>query len=792
MTEQEREQMFDKTLEQLAKVNGVLSAIGKSATTSATAERIAREKNTAQLVKTMKEELGYQDRQIKQTLKQIDAEEKQIKIQQESIERQKNSQSIQNQIDAERASAARKLVSDLKTFAAGSINASQSIYNSDQAFAAVKPTLDVLGTAVKAVSGAFAGLFTGIPILGSFFSGADKLIGPAVDLSVQVMQAQIDNAQKFVNTYSGLSKVGLTFGGAIEQMRVSATDAGMNLNSYSKFLTSNIESLSVLGGTLEQGASRVTKFGTVIANGNPKLVAMYGSLEALQGGTADYAALLARSGIDLNKTDKDLISGAKEYLVNMKELSALTGKSAEDLKKSEEARMTSAAYSLRIAKMEGDQRANTQNAMEMTQKNYGEVAAKYAQEFIATNGRVTSESALLFKSMYPEIARSVDRTLAVTGQTADEFKRSQAEIIESSRDAIKKEVTSRENLLQLQAGGGAGDAYLEALNKTAAAVLKSQTSQSEAVEANAKLEKERNAVISDGTKVFSNAILKLNEFQMKIDTQTEKSLEKIGKVVDGLLVVQTKINDLFGQNITKAVDKAVDALVRLANALNGVAPTIASDGKTSLLPPAPGTEGTAPQATTGGGAAAGGMKGVRRRSGTETATGLKIKSAEATIGGAHETRLQQIAEAIHNTLGGDYKYFSAFNDSRMDGSSKHKQGLALDLVLNDREKYAEVAAMIRGIPGVTKVLDEANFPLPGTKGDHIHVETEKEKFAKGGITNGPSIAGEAGPEAVIPLPDGRSIPVRMDMSEMVSKLEEMISLLKDQRDNSEKMLYAVQ
>jgi hypothetical protein len=32
-------------------------------------------------------------------------------------------------------------------------------------------------------------------------------------------------------------------------------------------------------------------------------------------------------------------------------------------------------------------------------------------------------------------------------------------------------------------------------------------------------------------------------------------------------------------------------------------------------------------------------------------------------------------------------------------------------------------------------------------------------MARGGVTNGPSIAGEAGPEAVVPLPDGRSIPV---------------------------------
>ena len=38
-------------------------------------------------------------------------------------------------------------------------------------------------------------------------------------------------------------------------------------------------------------------------------------------------------------------------------------------------------------------------------------------------------------------------------------------------------------------------------------------------------------------------------------------------------------------------------------------------------------------------------------------------------------------------------------------------------------------------------------------------------MAKGGITQGPSVAGEAGPEAVVPLPDGKQIPVRfMGMS----------------------------
>jgi hypothetical protein len=55
-------------------------------------------------------------------------------------------------------------------------------------------------------------------------------------------------------------------------------------------------------------------------------------------------------------------------------------------------------------------------------------------------------------------------------------------------------------------------------------------------------------------------------------------------------------------------------------------------------------------------------------------------------------------------------------------------------------------------------------------------------YAKGGIADKPSIFGEAGPEAAVPLPDGRSIPVtitqpadnyRLDMSELVAEVREL-------------------
>ena len=108
------------------------------------------------------------------------------------------------------------------------------------------------------------------------------------------------------------------------------------------------------------------------------------------------------------------------------------------------------------------------------------------------------------------------------------------------------------------------------------------------------------------------------------------------------------------------------------------------------------------------------------------------------------------------------------------GNSLHQQGLALDLDSGD----------------ITALKQMDLLSKYGLK--NIHDANHIEMLAKGGITNGLSIAGEAGPEAVIPLPDGRTVPVKMDTGELGGKMDAMISLLRDQLENSGRMLHAIQ
>lgn len=67
-----------------------------------------------------------------------------------------------------------------------------------------------------------------------------------------------------------------------------------------------------------------------------------------------------------------------------------------------------------------------------------------------------------------------------------------------------------------------------------------------------------------------------------------------------------------------------------------------------------------------------------------------------------------------------------------------------------------------------KLLDIVSILVPKfgmlRKGfQHVQSLIPEEKMAKGGVTQGPSLAGEAGPEAVVPLPDGKTIPVTVNL-----------------------------
>ena len=181
--------------------------------------------------------------------------------------------------------------------------------------------------------------------------------------------------------------------------------------------------------------------------------------------------------------------------------------------------------------------------------------------------------------------------------------------------------------------------------------------------------------------------------------------------------------------------------------------------------------------------------------------GLRIKGGaggQATAGGQANPKLIEVANLIQDKLGGNLNHFTGFNDKfHMDRNSKHNQGTALDFTITDPSMAAEVAAMVKGIPGVSNVLDEYNKPSSGATGGHIHAEiSARNGFS--GVLSGPTSGYRPnltmhGSESISiqPNPNTGSVSPNSDsniMSQQLGKLEELVNVMKQQVSISNKLL----
>jgi hypothetical protein len=270
------------------------------------------------------------------------------------------------------------------------------------------------------------------------------------------------------------------------------------------------------------------------------------------------------------------------------------------------------------------------------------------------------------------------------------------------------------------------------------------------------------------------------------------------------MMLRAKVEQKITDQATKdeadrriAVQQSRDNLESFVNL--GVAPATAA---LKLLAQAAAGASRAVPGQAGGGQPMGGRSGAGAGAGPvgtgagvgADLSGLRLKSSEAVSGGSTSEQLAGVARVIQEKLGGDLRYFSAFNDSYdRGGKSLHGQGRALDFTLTDRSKAASIAAMIGSIPGISKVIDEYANPSRSATGGHIHAEISA---AAGAILSGPASGYRPnltmhGTEAIVPLDSARANQIAGGSNDQMmalfsERLEEMTRKISDVADNTKK------
>jgi hypothetical protein len=158
---------------------------------------------------------------------------------------------------------------------------------------------------------------------------------------------------------------------------------------------------------------------------------------------------------------------------------------------------------------------------------------------------------------------------------------------------------------------------------------------------------------------------------------------------------------------------------------------------------------------------------------TENISGMteKIQASKAAAEKLATEALPAFSTALHNTAGALDKVTQKLKDLLTPSTNSTATATATattkQQVFQQARQTTTRQAAAATTPGFTEFPSWEPGPVPESSDKKPATGKPVEKLALGGITDGISIAGERGPEAVVPLPDGRTIPVEIRSTQAV-------------------------
>jgi hypothetical protein len=560
---------------------------------------------------------------------------------------------------------------------------------------------------------------------------AGKAIGMAAEAATKYVAAVNVQADELFKQYKDISRTGLVTG--MDDVFTNLQSMGYTMKEIGKMgalLKENSDTFAVLGGTAAQGAKEFANLSREIqySDFGEQLQRMGMSTDEINKGAADYLKIQRQSGTLQTQSQAELVQHTKEYLLEADRLTKITGQTRAQQNKVVEDAMAGEQYAATQTKL----RSGSAEAKKLADRNDAlikELAAvdpgysKALQKYLS--GFMTTDEAIKFKKTLPEAAKKIDSGNLDTN-----------EIMDSIRSDSGKYLKNWNQQAQI------GNAEKTMLPVAGAMKLAAQAQGKSAAEAD-KMAKEDQAKQRAGADKGAKNMVEINNAQRNQTMVADKFINKGVEPVTGVL-----------SKFTKAIEALTSTPV---NKLIG------GEGKVGEGP-APGGAPTAPAAPGGAPATpAAPSPGASLDKTIEFGGNTGDRAHFDKLDGAVRSNFIQMAQAYNESTGKKLRVNSAFrspeeqagvqsgnNPKAAPGKSLHNIGKAIDINTGQRTELASMG-----------LLGKYGFSLPPFV-DPPHIQMPSA--ATGGIIGGPKSGYQAmlhGTEAVVPLPDGKTIPVQV-------------------------------
>jgi hypothetical protein len=659
----------------------------------------------------------------------------------------------------------------------------------------------VYNNSINATTNTIKAFLSKIPYVG-------KLIGTLVDAAGKYATAVNEQADALFKNYKELSRNGLATGMKdtfenLQDMGYTASEIG-NMGALVK---ENANTLANFGGTAAQGAKQFAKAAKDIQYsdlGNQfKLMGM--TVDDINKGIAGYSKIQLASGTLQKQTSAQIAESAAAYMMKQDKLTKLTGLSADQQNSVIEAAMADQRYSATQSELRKNADAQSMaiaarndELLSRFQSEAGPKTAKMFQDY--ASGMMNSEDAQKFRRTFGNAAQMIDSGVTDT-DTIMKAARGDAQ-------KIQRDFTT-------QAKAGLADDNIGNFSETVKIAGNALNKNMELADANADTEI-KNA--KAGADAGAKNMVDLTNSQRNIAMTADK-LTNIG------IIPVTKGMELLSEGLENATDivgKLSGKKGRVGGGQTAVSAmtSAAGDQLKKIIGVESGGKNIANQSGAGGAPTSSAFGVAQMTKGTFEGLAAKAKEGSALYGKTFEDMKNDVSlqtTAAQQLLDENAQALTRAGITPTDGNVylAHFLGASGAIKLLKASPDTKVGGVLSAQAIQANASVFAQNKTAGEMiawadrkmaGQQVATTTEttapKQSAAMGGILTGPKSGYEAtlhGTEAVVPLPDGRTIPVQMKgntnsyeqtklLTMELDKLESLVYIMQRQNDISNQLL----
>lgn len=696
---------------------------------------------------------------------------------------------------------------------------------------ALEKSLNELGSATKKLTSTiYQGQATASSYGEAMSSGADaignfaakfgiwgKVVGAAISLFGKFLGAASRQADQLYKGFQELSKVGAATSMGFTDMRENLRSFRYGIEEIDKMVRlvgANAPSLAMFGGNVSKGSKAVAQMAQGITRSDllEQFMNMGISLDEVNENAFAYAALQSRIGGLANKTQAEATESLRKYITEVDAITRLTGMSRKEQEDARNQAMMVDAFRREqeeiIRTGTDQQKANAKTQLETFTmlSAMGPEGKKLAMAFASMRrGFITEgegmQAAILGGGDVLNIV--MDDTLTAA-QKAEKF----AQTVARGADSIGGAVADVNQFSKVFGFTYGGLKDVERASQDLAKRLEGVTDEQE----RARIIQEDSVKRMTGMNIANlNARDNMQDFVNLGVGPATYALEKLTSVVE---------------NLTRLLPGGAPSAAQKANA---IAQRRAAAGGAGYLGQMVAGARSGLSATFGG-AAPGTMGSIRDLIASVESGGdynIMVGGGRAdlenmTLGEVFALQKQMLAQGRESTAVGRYQFTQATlarmakklgldSNSKFDRTTQDRLADALIEEMGygryaagtlSREDFLKnLSSQWAGLP--TGPSGQSYYSGVGSNRAGVGYEKALASLQEGGVVAGPKsgfMAQLHGTEAVVPLPDGRTIPVTMPdlsngmrdqisaMGVQISKLDEIVSLMRNQNTISNKIL----